>query len=273
LPVLQEAVVGGVACWLFKIMVGFSEVRIIRRQAARLRGCAALLWLLPLHACALDSRDLLATQQSSAGSGVGGSANAAGASASTPGWDSPPPPDCVYVGRAVDPGCETLVTNPGFDQSADGWPPETLSVLVGWNEQDATASPASGSIAVDSTLYSTDVTTEGQVILGALQCVGATPGKVYDVRADVFIPEQNDEGRAGLSVLFYKTTNCNAGLAGTDLSFTSELLSAVGVWTPVSGRFVVPADVGSMEVELVVGKQFAPRSFKALFDNVLVQAK
>jgi hypothetical protein len=129
----------------------------------------------------------------------------------------------------------------------------------------------SGSITVDSTLFSEEA--EGVVILGAVQCVPATGGAVYDVRADAFIPKQDVEGAAGVTMLFYKNANCDAGVSGTDLSYTTPLVTAVTKWTEISGRFIVPNGVGSMQVELVVGKHFAPRSFKALFDNVLVQAK
>ncbi len=223
-------------------------------------------------ACALDDREL---SRDAVGGGGTGSApslgGTAGGSNAPVGWNAPAPPACVYHGDEVEPGCETLVDNPGFDESVDGWPGQIPSVVVGWNELDAADRAESGSIKVDSTLFSEDA--EGVVILGAVQCVPAVGGGVYDVRADAFIPPQEAEGAAGLTILFYKNAKCDAGVAGTDLSFTTPLVTDVDRWTEVSGRFIVPPEVTSMQVELVVGKHFAPRSFNALFDNVLVQAK
>jgi hypothetical protein len=236
------------------------------------RARLVVLAVLALPACALDQREL---SQEGDGGGRGGSAPSTGGTGAggnaPPGWNAPPPPACVYHGEEVEPGCETLVENPGFDTTAEGWPGQIPSVVVGWNDLDAAGGAESGSIKVDSTLFSEDA--EGVVILGAVQCVPAEGGGVYDVRADAFIPKQDAEGAAGLTMLFYKNTTCDAGVAGTDLSFTTPLVTDVDKWVEVSGRFIAPSGVGSMQVELVVGKHFAPRSFKALFDNVLVQAK
>jgi hypothetical protein len=235
------------------------------------RPILVLLAGLALPACTLDSRELSpeASAGKSSAPSFAGTSNAG--NSPPPGWDAPAPPACVYQGDEVEPGCETLVSNPGFDSTAEGWPGQIPSVLVGWSKRDAADAESSGSLTVDSTLFSEDA--DGVVILGAVQCVPVLGGSVYDVRADAFIPEQEAEGAAGLTMLFYKNTDCNAGVAGTDLSFTTPLVTAVGKWSEVSGRFIAPDDVGSMQVELVVGKHFAPRSFKALFDNVLVQAK
>jgi hypothetical protein len=244
----------------------------IESRLGEWRTALVLLAVLAQPACALDNRQLSQDEGGSGGKGSAPSFAGGGAGGSAPaGWNAPAPPACVYQGEEVEPGCETLVSNPGFDSTVEGWPGQIPSVVVGWNERDAAEAPESGSITVDSTLFSEDA--EGVVILGAVQCVPAEGGAVYDVRADTFIPEQAADGAAGLTMLFYKNADCNAGVAGTDLSFTTPLTTAVDKWTEVSGRFIVPPGVGSMQVELVVGKHFAPRSFKALFDNVLVQAK
>jgi len=222
-------------------------------------------------ACALDRRELLTDDGAAGKNSVPSFGGSGGSSNGPPGWDAPAPPACVYQGGSVEPGCETLVSNPGFDSTVEDWPGLTPSVLVNWSERDATDAKTSGSANVDVVLFSEDA--EGVVILGAVQCVPASGGGVYDLRADAFIPEQEAEGAAGLTVLFFKNETCDNGTAGSDLSYTTPLVSTVGKWTEVSGRFVAPADVESMQVRLVVGKLYAPRSFKALFDNVLVQAK
>jgi hypothetical protein len=135
------------------------------------------------------------------------------------------------------------------------------------------ASDDSGTLIVENTQFSEDSKFPGEFILGARQCAPAEENAVYDVMADVFILEQETRGRAGVSVFFYKTPDCNAGMGGTDLSFTSELFKEQGEWLTVGGRFVVPAGVNSMEVRLIAAKTFPERSFQVLFDNVLVQEK
>ena len=248
------------------------EVLFKGRGAAALgRSALVLAVAASLGACGLDERVLL-TADASGGSASGGAGSAGSSSGAgqPPGWDAPAPPDCAYVGEAVAAGCETLVSNPGFDQGVVGWPGESLSMQISWADQDAAASTTSGSLSVDNTLFGDAA---GEVISGALQCIGATPGAVYDMAADVFIPAQSAAGRAGLSVFFYKMADCNASHSGTDMSFTTDLVQDTEVWTPVSGRFVVPNGFNSMEVRLVAGKDFKLRSFKVLFDNVLVQRK
>jgi hypothetical protein len=236
---------------------------------------AALVLVVVVSGCALDTRELQLETSSFAGSAsTGGGGSGGGGGIGQPlGLDAPPPPACVYAGTEVPAGCETLVSNPGFDQESgvEGWPGANLRIQTEWRKQDATGVLHSGSMAVDNTLAADS---NGDTINGAFQCVPAVAGAVYDVAADVFIPSgQEAAGRAGISVLFYKTADCNASLTGTDMSFTTTLVDAVARWQPVAGRFVVPDGMSSMEITLVSGKPFRPLSFTALFDNVLVQKK
>jgi hypothetical protein len=228
----------------------------------------ATAFLLP--ACALDTRDLSADVAPTAGSNSG-----SGGSASPPaGLDAPEPPACTYEGSQVDAGCETLVSNPGFDQKRQvlGWPPATQLIQTQWDKRDATGLTDSGSMAVNN-LLSAPQEEKGETIHGALQCVPAQAGGVYDVAADVLIPAQETPGRAGIVVQFYPTNDCNASNVGTDKSYATTLVELQDQWQPVGGRFIVPVSMRSMEVELVAGKPFKPLMFTALFDNVLVQQK
>jgi hypothetical protein len=244
---------------------------------SKIRGWGPASLVLVLSACGIDDRELQPANASvTAGTAVGGSSG--GGTNTTggrpPGLDAPQPPDdCSYVGSDVPEGCETVVSNPGFDKSFMGWAPEMITVLLGWNNTDAMASDDSGTLIVENTQFSEDSKFPGEFILGARQCAPAVENAVYDVLADVFILEQETRGRAGVSVFFYKTPDCNAGMGGTDLSFTSELFKEQGEWLTVGGRFVVPAGVKSMEVRLIAAKTFPERSFQVLFDNVLVQEK
>jgi hypothetical protein len=245
---------------------------------SKIRGFGPAALVLALTACGIDERELQPASGSTTGGTAAGSSGVAGSTNSTggrpPGLDAPPPPeDCSYVGSAVPEGCETVVSNPGFDKSFMGWAPEMITILLGWNNTDALASDDSGTLIVENTQFSEDSKFPGEFILGARQCIPAEENTVYDVMADVFIPEQATRGRAGVSVYFYKTPDCNAGMGGTDLSFTSELFNEQGEWLAAGGRFVVPAGVQSMEVRLLAAKTFPERSFQVLFDNVLVQEK
>jgi hypothetical protein len=232
---------------------------------------------LALLGCGIDDRELQlmsggsgGTTSGSAGTGNGGAR--AGSGGGPSGLDAPPPPVCNYAPSGADAGCESLVDNPGFakDTGVEGWPGANVLIHTQWEKSDATGIKGSGAMAVDNLFWADEA---GQTLNGALQCVPAEPSAVYDVLADVLIPKQEDEGRAGINVLFYKTTDCNASNVGTDQSFTTDLVDEVGVWQPVGGRFVVPSGMHSMEITLLSAKSFRAKSFTALFDNVLVQKK
>lgn len=251
-------------------MIGLTP---LPHSSLRFRSFCLLAVVATLPACSLDTRELEGTD-SFAGSSPSGSAGGGGSSSgiANPGLNAPDPPPCAYVGSEVDAGCETLVANPGFDQRKGvlGWPPFNLAFQATWDERDATDGEDSGSMLVTNRLSADE---DGETINGALQCVPATAGAVYDVVTDVFIPKQETEGRAGVVVLFYRSVDCRASNIGTDQSFTTKLVDKPEEWTTVAGRFIVPANMRSMEVTLVAGKSFRPASFGALFDNVLVQEK
>lgn len=249
------------------------------KRAAKGRTNLALFALaLTQWSCAVDDRELnlvTAPLGGSASGAAGTNAGGAGGTAgSTPaGLDAPPPPPCSYQpGEEVEEGCETLVVNPGFDElrKALGWLAATQLIQTGWEKRDATGIAKSGAMSVANNLYAPE---KGETINGAVQCVPAIAGAVYDVAADVLIPGHEGEGRAGISVLFYRPTDCNASNVGTDMSFTTDLVDKVDAWQPVAGRFVVPAGMQSMEITLVAAKPFQQLSFTAIFDNVLVQEK
>ncbi len=246
-------------------------------QTASGRPARCLALLAALSGCGVDDRELALVTSPYGGSagtsGSGGSSNGgAGAGAQPNGSDAPPPPVCNYAPSGADEGCESLVTNPGFSKLVGvlGWPGATPLIQTQWAESDATGIVGSGAMAVANTHYGDE---EGETINGALQCIPAEAGAVYDALADVLIPKQEAEGRAGINVLYYKSTDCNASLVGTDMSFTTDLVEVVGAWQPVGGRFIVPSGMRSMEVTLVAAKPFRQRKFTAVFDNVYVQKK
>ncbi|HEX3852752.1 MAG TPA: hypothetical protein VHW01_17435, partial [Polyangiaceae bacterium] len=111
-------------------------------------------------ACSVDERELLTTgtdaatgggQPSVADLNTGGAGEAGEA----------PLPRCVYLGNSVEPGCETLVKNPGFSSNVAGWTAEDVGVSEAWLDVDATAANASGSLVVNNFNFKDDDTAVG----------------------------------------------------------------------------------------------------------------
>lgn len=258
-------------------MRGLTRSTSVKRVSALHRTWPLGLLLAACVGCGVDDRELQLVTfpyggTAAGGSNSGGTGSGAPASGAQPGLNAPPPPVCNYAPSGPDEGCETLVTNPGFDQlqGVVGWPGATILIQTLWEKKDATGIPQSGSMAVTNALTAPE---KGETINGALQCVPAEAGAVYDVLADVLIPKQEAEGRAGISILFYKTTDCNASGVGTDMSVTTDLLDLMDQWQPVGTRFIVPSGMKSMEVTLVAAKSFSEPPITAVFDNVYVQKR
>ena len=216
--------------------------------------------------CSVDERTLLTR----AGiDGAGGSGSAAGATGNPSllpqaGVEDPPAPlpRCIYSSTTAEPGCETLVKNPGFTK--------------GWLNVDASDDPHSGSLEVMNLNYKEDVEAIGGTNGGgARQCVPVTAGTAYDLTADVFIPKGQGAGFEGdyvsvatLSVFYYEGADCG----GRTLSnFTSTPVDQTDEWVHVEGSTTAPKESASMAVRLATLKPFRQLMFKAHFDNVLVR--
>lgn len=231
--------------------------------------------------CAVDDRTLLADNGTS-GSGSGGSAGKAGSAGSTGSNFAGVPgsvdlPVCSYSDE-VEPGCETMIANAGFGADTDGWKEEPLDIVIGWDEEDATGSEASGSIAVVNAVLGR---ADGISASGAAQCLPATPGTIYDMAADVFVPtgqgqgyeEKTYLGRAGLSILFWPNENCARTEQSLVPSFQTNLVELPDAWSRVEGSAKAPDLAKSMSVRVLTVKDFRQYTFKALFDNILVQER
>lgn len=249
----------------------------IGRSACTGLAVAALGTSLAL-ACAVDDRTLV-----SGGAGSLASAGAAGTRALIPASDAgdggveaglPPLPICDY-GAAVEAGCESLVSNPGFAKDSSGWSPEPGSVSMSWTPSDAADNKRSGSLSVVNSLSGA---ADGTAARGAAQCLPTVPGQPYGLAADLFIPEGQGAGldggtysaTAGLSVIFYNAAACGGYTLGNG---TSTVLDEAGRWEHREGHAVAPAGAVSMAVRLVTFKNFRELTFEARFDNVLVKAE
>jgi hypothetical protein len=250
----------------------------------------ATLVVAAIVSCSVDERALSLASSSSGASGLpdanqgafpeGGQGDADAAPA--------PLPVCDYSG-AVQAGCETLVSNPGFTKDISSWNPEDSSVNMKWTENDATSNKASGSLSVVNTLSGA---ADGIAARGAAQCLPTSKGKAYGFAGDMFIPDGQGAGldggvdggpdggldasiytgvydaTAGLSVIFYTSEQCDGY---TLANATSSLADMPGSWVHREGHAIAPDGANSMSVRLVTFKNFREFTFQAWFDNVLIQ--
>jgi hypothetical protein len=239
-------------------------------------------WVLASSACGVDDRTLLTNSSALAGSsGASGTSGASGAPSPLPeaGSDEQPLPHCLYLGKSLTAGCETLVRNPGFTSNVASWVGEPVGITEGWLNADASDDPTSGSLVVMNLNYKIDPEAkDGTNGGGARQCVPVTAGSTYDLAADVFVPMGQGAGfegmtytsEAALSVFFYVDAAC----ADRTLSnFTSAPVSQTDTWVHVQGSTTAPKESQSMAVRLATFKPFRQVQFEAHFDNVFVQER
>jgi hypothetical protein len=262
------------ASWGHKIIIGCGP------RLVRLGVGAGLLSM----GCSVDQRTL--SSGAAASTGNGASSGAAGAATDamrgTDEMDPPPElPVCDY-GTDVEPGCESLVKNPGFESAITPWKAED-GMLSDWAKDDAAASDHSGSLRVINFLHGE---TDGVAPGAAVQCVVATAGHTYDVAGDVFIRDgQGDglkageghgltappyQGNAGFSMFFFGREGCKEQSIG---NADSPLTNKVGTWVHVTGSGTAPEQAKSLAIRLNTLMPFREFAFEALFDNVLVRER
>jgi hypothetical protein len=248
-------------------------------RSVRTLGLPTLALVLGLGGCAIDDRTLLEQEPTagtggSAGSAGTGNPGGAGGSAGEP--DAGPEIHCVYLlGEEPEPGCESLVDNPGFHADFAGWEAVDPAVRLGWTDVNPMDSEQSGSIAVNNTLYGMGA---GTASGGARQCLEARGSAVYALAADVIIPSMQDfewEGglanaKAAVSIFFYKEPNCGGQTIG---NFTTDYAENADEWIWLRGTTTAPPATVSMAVRLIAMKPFEQITLKALFDNVLVRER
>jgi hypothetical protein len=265
-----------------------GQTKVHSRRLPRCTPFVASLLVAATAGCAVDDRTLLAANASggtSSNSGAGSSGLGNGFAAAPAQIDLPV---CSYsTSTKVEPGCETLVSNAGFSADTSGWAEEPLSITIGWDEGDATGSDSSGSIAVINSMHGRK---DGIAASGGTQCLAAVPGKIYDMAADVLIPDGQGSGyvpddkkmelgeapyvgRAGLSILFWPNDECSNTEQSLLPSFQTDLVEDVDAWSRVEGAAQAPDGAASMSVRVLTVKPFQEYNFKALFDNVLLRER
>lgn len=247
------------------------------------RGAAVSTLLLAssLTACTLDVRTLSSGEGGSTGDGGTAGTQSFGnrsGSGSAPAVDVPV---CSYP--TAEPGCDSMIDNAGFVDSIDPWRAEPLAIKARWSKDDANGSEDSGSLIVINTMHGSNL---GIAPGAAMHCLPASPGEVFGMAADIFIPEGQGDGleatkelpgppflsQAGLGLLFWPTPDCSA-TAATQGSFQTKLVEEAGVWHHVEGSAIAPVTAGSVSVRTLTVKPFRQFAFEARFDNVLLQRK
>jgi len=228
--------------------------------------------------CALDTRKLHEAEMNGAGGGAGGSSNTSSGSHGGP--KAPPPidlPVCSYS-DGVMAGCESIVPNAGFRHGIEGWQAEPLAISVDWDARDADGSKDSGSISVTNSM---DGKTDGLAPGGGMQCLPAAAGDIFDMAGDVYIPDGQSDGaagapsyigEAGLSILFWPTSDCSE-TSPTKANFQTKLVEDPGSWTHVQGAALAPDSTAAMSVRVLTIKPFKQVIFRALFDNLLLKKR
>lgn len=246
---------------------------------ARLAIAISCLIAILICSCGVDERTLQGRASSGGASGASNeTAGEASFAAVSGAMEEAPLPVCTYATSSVEPGCETLVKNPGFGSNVAGWNAENLGVTEGWLDADANDDRHSGSLRVMNTNYNKDEEAKGGVAGGgARQCIPALANTGYDIAADVFIPASQGAGFEGeynsvaaLSLFFYPSADCAAQTSG---SFSTTQVTATDRWVHVEGSVTTPKETLSMAVRLGTVKPFRQYMFEADFDNILVRER
>ncbi len=241
---------------------------------ARVSCCVCL--LLAGTGCTVDDRTLLEDEAGGTG-GSGGTENPIHAGGADD-QEVEPLPRCLYLGTAVDPGCETLVKNAGFSTNIANWIAEPVGISEDWLRTDASDDPKSGSLVVLNLNYSVDEGAKnGTNGGGSRQCIPIKSGTTYDLAADIFIPAGQGMGFEGvyisvaaLSLFFYEEPDCGGR---TKSNFTSTPVEKTDEWVHVEGSALAPKETRSMAVRLATLKPFRQNMFEAHFDNVFVRER
>jgi hypothetical protein len=160
---------------------------------------------------------------------------------------------------------ETVVQNPSFDLNPDSWMPES-NLGLSWSDVDALGRDDSGSLGA-SNQFQTDL--DGNMMVGARQCLAITPGVVYHYFLQASVPEEGIGTQAGLQVIFYDNVQCT----GSTLDVAASSLVDGDDWSVASVTYPTPWGAKSAAVRLIVIKPYRQPPVVTLFDNVLVQPR
>jgi len=243
-------------------------------------GSVGLSLALLATGCGVDDRTLLTSATGANGTSGASSTPSPLSDGGGAGSDQGPQPlpRCFYLGASVEPGCETLVKNPGFGSNAASWVAEPQGITEGWLDVDAKDDPHSGSLVVRNLNYKEDVEAkDGTNGGGARQCVPITAGLTYDLAADIYIPMGQGAGFEGqyvsvatMSVFYYEGVECSGR---TVSNFTGTSVDTTDEWVHVEGSTTAPKESLSMAVRLATYKPFRQIMFEAHFDNVFVRER
>lgn len=245
------------------------SARVRRGRTGAAFGLAALTIVV---GCALDERELELEEAGSAAGAFDGGGPSGGSSGGPAGGD-----DGVSGGQRASTGlvdgcadldtddvadCDaTLVENPSFTTTVDGWRADTHATLS-WDARNALDDAPSGSLELSSDLARAS----------AVQCVALAGESVVIVYANAFVEaaEEPDQGRAVLAVTFFEQAAC---LGDAQAFFETPASAVVGEWATLHAGGLSRPTTRSLSVELVGVKGAAAASPAWYFDNVMLKAQ
>jgi hypothetical protein len=92
-------------------------------------------------------------------------------------------------------------------------------------------------------------------------------GDELRILANAYIPADQGEGLAGVSIFFFDKADCMGSIKDSFNASGTE----TDRWMVLGGGRKIGAGISSMRVRLMASKPYRSESFEAKFDNVLVR--
>ncbi len=162
---------------------------------------------------------------------------------------------------------ETMIKNPSFDGllQTQNWVADS-DLELRWEEADAHGYASSGSLIVEN---QAEYDRDNESMLGARQCVPATPGVIYQFAAEISVPDDAGEGRGGIQITVYDVPACVGDVVET---FTTNTVKG-SAWKVTQVTYIAPPAAKSLAVRLVAVKPFRDPPLAVSFDNILVRTE
>ncbi len=156
---------------------------------------------------------------------------------------------------------QNLFTNPDFATDINGWS-ITAGGSASWSSDDSAGLPGSGSLELENTGAAAGT------FVGAYQCVSASAGATYDVRARVRIPASQPSGTSAGRYFFYSTAGCPDASLSSSGGFGGP--TATDHWEDLTTTLVAPAGARSLKLMLGTVKDGAGAQLTSFLDEAFV---
>jgi hypothetical protein len=171
---------------------------------------------------------------------------------------------------------QNLLVNPGFDRDLGGWTAATtifpdpnpfpgyVEASLGWAANDASASAASGGVALHA-----KANTFSAARAALTQCAPALEGMLISFGAKVLTVRQYATAQAAATVSFFSSADCSGTASGSATTSQPFVIpggpvetNSGGLWLPVTSQAV--ASAGARSVLFEIGVSATGTSFYGL---------